>query len=335
MHEQPRAGATHVALIKENPVDDALDRLIQRRVVEHDVRRFATEFQSHLLVRARERAHDDLADFRRPRERNLRRDRVIQHRRPDVARARHEIHHARRQARVLQNFCQFETRDRRRLGRLQHDCIPHRQRRREFPRQHEQREIPRNHLAHHTERRDPTTRRHVVEFVRPTGVIKKVRRRHRHIEVPRLLDRLATIQRLRNGKLPCAILQQPRDAEKILRPLAARQLAPDVVIRRLRRLIRRIDIGGTRLRDLGQLLLVGRIDGVEILPQLRCDELSVDEQIVARLELRIGRLRRRIEFPQIAKDQLRRGTARASGNTRKFFLGERGHRKILWNANHR
>ena len=184
MHEQPRAGATHVALIKENPVDDALDRLIQRRVVEHDVRRFATEFQGHLLVRARERAHDDLADFRRPRERNLRRDRVIQHRRPDVARARHEIHHARRQARVLQNFCQFETRDRRRLGRLQHDCIPHRQRRREFPRQHEQREIPRNHLAHHTERRDPTTRRHVVEFVRPTGVIKKVRRRHRYIEIP-------------------------------------------------------------------------------------------------------------------------------------------------------
>ena len=324
MHEQPRAGATHMALIKEDPVDDALDRLIQRRVVEHDVRRFATEFQGHLLVRARERAHDDLADFRRPRERNLRRNRVIQHRRPDIARTRYKIHHARRQARVLQNFCELQTRDRRRLGRLEHDRIPHRQRRREFPRQHQQRKIPRNHLAHHTERRDPTTRRHVVEFVRPTGVIKKVRRRHRYIEIPRFLDRLATIQRLRDGKLPRTILQQPRDAEEILRPLAARQLAPDVIVRRLRRLIRRIDIGGTRLRDLSQLVLVGRIDGVEIFPRLRGDELPVDEELVARLEFRIGRLRRRIKLPQVAKDQLRRRTSRTGGG----FLGSQsGHGK--------
>ena len=277
MHEQPRARAAHVALIKEDPVDDALDRLIQRRIVEHDVRRFATEFQSHLLVRTRDRAHDDLTDFGRTGERKFRRDRMIHDRRPDVARTRHKIDHTRRQARVLQNFCQLQTRDRRRLSRLQHDRIPHRQRRREFPRQHQQRKIPRNHLPDHAKWCDPPTRRHVVEFVCPTRVVEKMRCRHRYIEVPRLLDRLATIQRLRDGKLPRTILQQPRDAEEILRPLPARQLAPDVIIRRLRRLIRRIDIGGTRLRDLGQLALVGRIDGVEILPRLRCDELSVDE----------------------------------------------------------
>jgi hypothetical protein len=51
--EQPRARAAHVALVEEDPVDDALDRLVDRRVVEHDVRRLAAKLHRHLPVRAR------------------------------------------------------------------------------------------------------------------------------------------------------------------------------------------------------------------------------------------------------------------------------------------
>src|SRR5436309_2191701 len=39
--EQPRTGAAHLTLVEEDAVDDALDGLVERRVVEDDVRRLA------------------------------------------------------------------------------------------------------------------------------------------------------------------------------------------------------------------------------------------------------------------------------------------------------
>jgi len=50
LHEQPRAGAAHVALVEEDAVDDALDGLVERRVVEHDVRGLAAELERQLLA---------------------------------------------------------------------------------------------------------------------------------------------------------------------------------------------------------------------------------------------------------------------------------------------
>ena len=48
----------------------------------------------------------------------------------------------------------------------------------------------------------------------------------------------------------------------------------------------------------------GRIDRIEILARLRRDELAADEQLVARLDLRVGGLGRGIVLPEIAEDQL-------------------------------
>ena len=104
--------------------------------------------------------------------------------------------------------------------------------------------------------------------------------------------------------------------------LAAGHFAPDVVERALRRLIRRVHVGGAGERDLGELLLVAGIDGVEIFSALRRDELAVDEQIVARLELRVRRLGRGIVFPKIAEDQLGRGPAVAAGDRADAFFSE-------------
>ena len=185
-----------------------------------------------------------------------------------------------------------------------------------FHAQHQQREIPRDDLADDAERRDAAAGRDVVELVRPARVIEEMRRRHRHVEVARLLDRLAAVHRLGDGELARAILQQPRDAVEVFRALAAGHLAPDVVERALRRLVGGVDIGGAGERDLGELLLVGRVDGVEIFAGLRRDELAVDEKIVARLELRVGRLGRGIVFPQVAEDELGRGPAVAARRLR-------------------
>ena len=60
LHEQPRAGAAHVALVEEDAVDDALDGLIERRVVEDDVGGLAAELQAEPLGRARDAALDQL-----------------------------------------------------------------------------------------------------------------------------------------------------------------------------------------------------------------------------------------------------------------------------------
>src|SRR5204863_2951022 len=71
LHEQPRAGAAHVTLVEVDAVDDALDRLVERGVVEDDVRGLAAELERELLPRARELALDRLADLGRAGERDL------------------------------------------------------------------------------------------------------------------------------------------------------------------------------------------------------------------------------------------------------------------------
>ena len=71
LHEQPRARAADVALVEEDAVDDALDGLVERRVVEDDVGRLAAELERQPLAGAGQRALDDLADLGRAGERDL------------------------------------------------------------------------------------------------------------------------------------------------------------------------------------------------------------------------------------------------------------------------
>ena len=49
LNQQTGAGAADVTLVEEDAVDDALDRLIEWRIVEHDVRGFAAELQAEML----------------------------------------------------------------------------------------------------------------------------------------------------------------------------------------------------------------------------------------------------------------------------------------------
>jgi hypothetical protein len=112
VHEQARAGAADVALVEEDAVDDALDRLVDRRVVEHDVRRLAAELHRHLLVGAGERAHDDLADLGRAGEGDLSPRSGAPSRRRRSRPAGDEVDHAGRQAGVLEDLGELERGDR-------------------------------------------------------------------------------------------------------------------------------------------------------------------------------------------------------------------------------
>jgi hypothetical protein len=61
LHEQPAAGAAHLALVEEDAVDHALDRLVQRSIVEDDVCRLAAQLQGECLVTPGNGAADFLA----------------------------------------------------------------------------------------------------------------------------------------------------------------------------------------------------------------------------------------------------------------------------------
>ena len=81
LHEQPRTRATNMTLIKINSVDDTFDGLINRCVLEQNVRRLSAEFERELLLRARDRLRDALADLGAAGERELVYVRMINERR--------------------------------------------------------------------------------------------------------------------------------------------------------------------------------------------------------------------------------------------------------------
>ena len=65
-------------------------------------------------------------------------------------------------------------------------------------------------------------RERVLELVGPARVVEEVRRGERQVDVARLLDRLAAVQRLEHGELAGALLEDARDPEQVLGALAAR-----------------------------------------------------------------------------------------------------------------
>ena len=264
--KEARAGAAHVPLVEEDPVHDALDGLVDRRVVEHDVRRLAAELHRHLAIRTRQLAHDRLADLRGAGEGDLRGRRVAHDKGTGLAGPRHEVHDAAGKAGVLEDLGKLEGGDRRRLRGLQDDAVSHRQRGRQLPREHEEREVPRDHLADDAKGRHRPARRHILQLVRPTRVVEEMGSRHRDIEVARLLDRLSAVDRLGDRELPRPVLQEASDAEEVLAPLPSRKRGPGPEGPPGGG-IRGVHVGGSRERDLGELPLVGGVDGIEVLPR--------------------------------------------------------------------
>ena len=142
LHEQARAGAADVALVEEDAVDDALDGLVERRVVEDDVGGLAAELEAQALGRAGDAALDQLADLGRARERDLVDAVVLDERLPDRGAAGDDVDDAGRQVALGDDLGERERRQRRRLGGLEHDGVARRERRRDLPGRHQQREVP-------------------------------------------------------------------------------------------------------------------------------------------------------------------------------------------------
>jgi hypothetical protein len=109
-----------------------------------------------------------------------------------------------------------------------------------------------------------------------------VRGDQRQVDVARLADRLAVVQRFQHGQLARAFLKDAGDPEQVLGALGAGQRRP-----RYERAPRRrhgpIHVLRAGHRHLGQDLLGGRVDRLEDV--LAGGELTVDEQAVRRRDL--------------------------------------------------
>ena len=162
---------------------------------------------------------DLLADLGRAGERDLVDARVGDERHPDLARARDDVDDARRQVGLAADVGEEQGAERRRRRRLEDDRVAGGEGRGDLPGEHQQREVPRDDLGGDAERLRDAAGERVLELVRPAGVVPEVGRRERHVDVARLLDRLAGVHRLEDRELARALLEDPGDPEEVLRPL--------------------------------------------------------------------------------------------------------------------
>ena len=137
-----------------------------------------------------------------------------------------------------------------------------------------------NDLSRDAERPRFPPGKSVFEFVRPTGVIKKMRGHQRQIDVAAFLDGFAAIHRFDHGEFARFLLNDAGDAIEIFAAFASGHIAPDFFVSAPRRFHRWIDIRPIRRRDLRQFFFRGRIDRIEIFARIRRDEFPINEQLI-------------------------------------------------------
>ena len=171
-----------------------------------------------------------------------------------------DVDDARRQARLDADFGEGERGQRRVFGRLQHDRIARGERRRDLPGEHQQREVPRDDLPADADR--TRAGKLGVDQRGPAGVMVEMAGDERNVDVARLADRLAVVDRLEHGEEALALLHVAGERIEMLRALVARERRP-VRQRLARRGDRRVDVGVRALRRAGDPLAGRGIEDVE------------------------------------------------------------------------
>jgi ParB family chromosome partitioning protein len=202
-----------------------------------------------------------------------------------------DVEHPRGQQ-VAHDFHQRQNAHRRLLGRLQHDAVARRERRRDLPHGHQQREVPRDDLAHDAQRLVVVVGDGVVVELRQRaflradagGEVAEVVDGERHVGGERLADRLAVVPRLDQRELLEIGLHAVGDPVQDRGARGGRGLAPG---RRsgVRGVEREVDVFFGRARDLAEHAPGHRRDVFEILALDRRNPLAADEVVVLGLEV--------------------------------------------------
>ena len=120
-----------------------------------------------------------------------------------------------------------------------------------------------------------------MNLVGPARIVLEAFGRRRNLDLARLEDRLAVVQRLEPRNLVSLLEQLLADLPYELAALARRQLAPRPIERRARRRHGRVNIRFVRRRDLGDHLFGRRVDDLDRLPANGIAPFVVDEELFA------------------------------------------------------
>ena len=199
-----------------------------------------------------------------------------------VARAGEDVHDAGREVCLAADVGEGQGGERRRLGGLEHDGVAARQRRSDLPGEHQQREVPGDDLRGDADRPGVAPVAGMVQLVGPACVVEEVGSDQRKVDVARLADGLAVVQRLEDGQLARPLLDQARDPEEVLAPVSAAHRPPGALVGVARGPHRPVDVLAAGLGDLREDLLRRRVDRLEGRAPDGVGELAVDEQAVRR-----------------------------------------------------
>ena len=206
-----------------------------------------------------------------------------------LAEARHDVEDSGREPHLVGDDAQLERRQRRLLRRLQHHCVPARQRRCDLPRGHEEREVPWDDPAHDAHRLPqrvvehpaPDGDRLALQLRGPPRIVAERVGRLGNVD-PRLPQRLPVIHGFEPGQRFRPRLDRAPQPRHHLAPVDGVHTAPVGVGRR--RLPGRgygpIDIGLARFGHRGDHLAGGRVVAVEGRAILRVDPFAADVELV-------------------------------------------------------
>ena len=214
---------------------DALHDRIEVGIVEHHHGRLAAELQVHALQGVGRRTRDLLAG-RHVTGQGHHRHVGVAHESGAGGLAVPEDYVEDAVRKVLgADLGQPRGRQRRLLGRLQHDRVAGRERRTDLPDRHHQRVVPGRYLSHDADRLPPDHRRVALHVLTRSASLERARRareeaqvvdEERHLLVPHRLDRLAHVERLELRELVGLLLEGVGDPQEGQRPLAGRCLGP-------------------------------------------------------------------------------------------------------------
>ena len=268
LHQQPRARAADVALVEEDAVDDALDGLVDRGVVEDDVGGLAAELEGDLLVRC---PATDFAIARptsvEPVNATLSTSGWATSARPVSPAPVTMLTTPGGRSACWQISANSSAVSGVVSAGLSTTVLPQASAGAIF-----HASISSGKFHGMTWPATPSGVRAVagvLELVGPAGVVEEVGGDGRDVDVARLLDRLAVVDRLQHGELAAALLDDPGDPVEVLRALAPGHPRPDAGVGPAGGLHRGVDVGLVGLGDLGQHLLGGGADRLERLAPCR------------------------------------------------------------------
>ena len=208
-----------------------------------------------------------------------------------LAIASHDVDDAVGDARFREQFTEAQRRERRLLGRLEHDRAACGERRRELPGRHHEREVPGYDLPDHTDRLAQRISVPIAGARDRNGLAHKARRPSSHVAehidraadvvAARIGDRLAIVERFDLGEFVGVLFEEVAEPPHEPGALGGRDARPRAGFKRLpRRLHRKVDVGFVTRRDMGDDFLRRRILDLEGLAALRLDPFAVDQHVM-------------------------------------------------------